>query len=366
MSGTSADGIDCALVEQAANGDLRLVHSYSHPLGAGLRDAIGILSHSGDAEIEQLGILDRQLGAQFAAGALALLDKAGVTVDRITAIGSHGQTIRHRPPSRGHASSKSFSLQVGDPNTIAELTGITTVADFRRRDIAAGGEGAPLAPAFHAATFGAAGKARAIVNLGGIANLSCLDGKTLLRGFDTGPANTLLDYWCHEQCGEPFDREGRWAAGGSVIEDLLASLLNHPFLAQSPPKSTGKEDFNPQWLNAVLASFAQLAPADVQATLAQFTTETVARAIDNHHADAREVYLCGGGANNPDLAARLGQRLPGCLIDTTSSLGIDPDWVEAAAFAWLAGRTLAGLAGNAPQVTGARSGRVLGAIYPGQ
>jgi anhydro-N-acetylmuramic acid kinase len=256
-------------------------------------------------------------------------------------------------------------LQIGDPNTIAELTGITTVADFRRRDLASGGEGAPLAPAFHAAAFAAAGVNRAIVNIGGIANLSVLDGTTLVAGFDTGPGNTLLDHWIARHLGATHDDKGRWAARAQVIPALLDALLEHPHFESRGPRSTGKEAFNLDWLDSVLAQLDPQEPDRVQSTLAEFTARTIAREVALARPAVAEVYVCGGGSHNDDLMNRLGRHLPGLRLDSTEPLGIDPDWVEAAAFAWLASRTLAGLPGNSPAVTGAAGPRILGAIYPG-
>jgi anhydro-N-acetylmuramic acid kinase len=256
-------------------------------------------------------------------------------------------------------------LQIGDPNTIAEITGITTVADFRRRDVAAGGEGAPLAPAFHAAVFSSPEHARAIINIGGIANISLLDGDSV-AGFDSGPGNTLLDHWIHDQCGKQFDHDGSWAAEGNVDETLLERLLQHPYLEMAPPKSTGKEVFNFSWLQQQLQDAPGLEPRDVQATLAEFTATSICTALAQHPVSVDENYVCGGGAANSDLMRRLYRQLSPAHLGTTSELGCDPAWVEAAAFAWLAQRTLEGLSGNLPTVTGAVGERVLGAIYPGK
>jgi anhydro-N-acetylmuramic acid kinase len=248
-------------------------------------------------------------------------------------------------------------VQIGDPNTIAECTGITTVADFRRRDIAAGGEGAPLAPAFHAATFGRAGSNRAIVNIGGIANVSLLEGTELCKGFDTGPGNTLLDHWISREHGKPYDDEGNWAAEGKVNTALLQKLLLHPYLAMSGPRSTGKEIFNLAWLDSLLT--------ELPSTLAEFTAESIIHGLKENGLTLNEVYVCGGGAHNTDLMRRLYQKLGDTTLDTTMAIGMNPDCVEAAAFAWLAQQTLEGLAGNAPVVTGALGPRVLGGIFPG-
>ena len=364
MSGTSVDGIDCALLEATENG-VELVHTLSHPIPDHVRQGIARISHSGDDEIEQLGILDRQLGKLFAQATIDLLRDARVASTDVRAIGSHGQTVRHRPPSGGHANSESFTLQIGDPNTIAEMTGITTVADFRRRDMAAGGEGAPLAPAFHASAFSAPHIDRAIVNIGGIANISLLHGETLAAGFDCGPGNTLMDHWIMRHRSEPFDRNGDWAASGKPHPALLEKLLQHPYLSLRGPRSTGKEAFNLAWLDAMLDGLPDAGPQNVQATRAEYTAVTIAQAISGSELAVSEVYICGGGAHNDDLLKRLKNAMPGTGIANTGKLGIDADWVEAATFAWLAGRALEGLPGNAPVVTGAKAERVLGAIYPG-
>lgn len=364
ISGTSMDGIDCGLL--ACDGDqFELLQTHSHPLPDPVRTDIARISHSGDDEIERLGILDRQLGHLFAAGALSLLDAAGLKPSAITAIGSHGQTIRHRPASRGHSPDTAFTLQIADPNTIAEQTGITTIADFRRRDMAAGGEGAPLAPAFHAAAFGREGESRVVANIGGIGNVSLLDGASLLAGYDTGPGNTLMDLWIERHRGQTYDADGAWAATGALNPDLLAALLAHPYLALSHPKSTGKEEFNLVWLDSVLSARSNLAAADVQATLSQFTAETLVAAVETAGHSPDTWFICGGGAHNCDLMRRIADRVNrGVDVLSTQALGLGPDWVEAAAFGWLARRTLEGLPGNAPAVTGAGGDRVLGGIYP--
>jgi anhydro-N-acetylmuramic acid kinase len=256
-------------------------------------------------------------------------------------------------------------LQIGDPNTIAELTGVTTVADFRRRDLAAGGEGAPLAPAFHAAMFSSDHCNRAIVNIGGLANLTLLPASGGgASGFDTGPGNTLLDQWVQKHTTAHYDADGEWAAEGRVHTELLAQLARHPFLRKQPPKSTGKETFNMDWLTGQLTGFATVTSRDVQATLAEFTAATIVDAIQSQPVAVSEVYICGGGAANQDLMRRLYQRLGNIKLGTTTELGCDPGWVEAAAFAWLAERTLNGESGSLPAVTGAAGGRILGGIYP--
>lgn len=363
MSGTSVDGIDAALVDCSETAP-KLIASHAHPLPADVTDAIAAISADGDGEIERLGPLDRKLGRLFAEAALTVLDKAGQPASGVTAIGSHGQTIRHRPPSAGHTTDTSFTLQIADPNTIAEHTGITTVADFRRRDIATGGEGAPLAPAFHAAVMGRAGRNRAIINIGGIANATVLEGTELTGGFDTGPGNTLLDGWSREVRGQPYDDSGAWAATGTVNSQLLDALLAHPYLSRTGVRSTGKEAFHLTWLEAVLSNLPPVADVDVQATLAQFTAASIAQALAITGVEFDETFVCGGGVHNRDLLQRLQAAVGTVTVKSTQALGIDPDWVEAIAFAWLASRCLAGLPGNAPAVTGARGPRVLGGIYP--
>lgn len=363
MSGTSIDAIDSAIVR--CQGDkLSVLACREHPIPAATRKRIAALSHCGPNEIEQLGTLDRELGILFAQAVVTLLDEAGVAAQNIAAIGSHGQTIRHRPRSGGHSPDQSFTLQIGDPNTIAEITGITTVADFRRRDIAAGGEGAPLAPGFHAAAFAREGSNRAIVNIGGIANASILAGTTLVAGFDTGPGNTLLDNWVNRHRGERYDRAGAWAAEGEVDPALLSRMMQHPYLDKTGPRSTGKEAFNLKWLTSCYPAVESMDAQSVQATLSQFTAMTIAQSLKRCELEISEVYICGGGAYNEDLMRRLHREITPIKLDTTSALGLDPDWVEAAAFAWLARQTLTGQAGNAALVTGAGGPRVLGGIYP--
>jgi anhydro-N-acetylmuramic acid kinase len=365
MSGTSVDAIDAAVFSVNPD-ETRLLHCRESPIQREIQDQVATISHSGSEEIERMGRLDRALGELFARATIELLDEAGLDRESIRAIGSHGQTIRHRPASRGETRHP-FTLQIGDPNTIAELTGITTVADFRRRDIAAGGEGAPLAPAFHASAFARAGCNRAIVNIGGIANASLLAGEKLVAGFDTGPGNTLLDQWITRHQGLGYDRDGAWSGSGCVAQALLQDLMAHPYMVLDGPRSTGKEDFNLTWLDTVLQQHHGLPAQDVQATLAQFTALSISAALERCALDIEEVYVCGGGAHNADLMGRLaGSLAQGQRLGSTEQLGIHPDWVEAATFAWLAQRTLAGLAGNAEAVTGAQGPRVLGAIYPGK
>lgn len=361
MSGTSMDAVDAALVE--LRGDhIALVARRSLPLPEALRAALIEASHDHHTPIAHIAELDVRLGRLFAEAALDLLRTNAVAAAKVRAIGSHGQTVYHRPQG-----DTPTSLQIADPNLIAELTGITTVADFRRRDIAAGGQGAPLVPAFHDAVFRSDAEDRAVVNLGGIANITLLprDRAAPVRGFDTGPGNALMDYWVHRHRRAAYDDGGAWAASGCVQPSLLAALLREPYFTQPPPKSTGRELFNPGWLNALLTQAgAGLAPADVQATLCELTAVSVAHAIQQHAPGCARVLVCGGGAYNATLMARLAALLAR-PVESTALHGIDPKWVEAMAFAWLARQTLLGRPGNLPAVTGARAPVVLGAIYPG-
>lgn len=362
MSGTSVDGVDAALV-RIADGAVSLEASAWTPMPAEVREAVLALCSPGDDEIDRLGELDNALGELFADAALQLLKTAGVAPGDVTAIGSHGQTLRHRPEAR-----RPFTLQAGNAHLIAERTGITTIADFRRRDIAAGGHGAPLVPAFHAALFTHSERNTTVLNIGGMANVTLLPAGLAeqARGFDTGPGNVLLDAWYREHNSQHlFDRDGAWARSGTVHEDLLHRLLQEPWLARTPPRSTGRELFSLPWLRAQLPQHAAIAPADVQATLAAYTARTVADALNRWGLPGTgRLLLCGGGVHNAHLLAVLRTLLPNQEVLSTSALGVDPDQVEAMAFAWLAARTLDGLAGNLPAVTGARRPAVLGCIHP--
>lgn len=360
MSGTSMDAIDAVLVDFSQG--MRLVGTYSTPLPPALRQRIADLSQSGPDEIERLGGLDRELGRLFAATARGVLESSEHHAAEVRAIGSHGQTVRHRPRGE-HA----FTLQISDPNTIAEETGISVVADFRRRDIAAGGQGAPLVPAFHASAFGHADGHRVILNLGGIANITVLPAghPEQAYGFDTGPANTLMDAWSLRCRQIGFDAGGEWAASGDVHAALSQALLAHPYFALTAPKSTGREDFNLARLESELARLgASIAAEDVQATLLELTAASVAQAVTQTGLDKGELLLCGGGTFNTALWHRLQDLLPAWTLRSTADFGLAPGWVEATAFAWLARQTVLGLPGNLPAVTGAVGPRILGAIYP--
>ena len=356
ISGTSADGIDAALVD-CAGGGARLLRAATFPYATDLRrDALALAQDETTFDLDAYGRLDVRLGEAFADAALKLLQTAGVTPDAVHAIGSHGQTVRHRP-HEPHP----FTLQLGDASVIAERTGIPTVADFRRADMAAGGQGAPLLPILHAALLARPGEPRAVLNLGGIANLTLLDGAGGVRGFDTGPANALLDAWCARHTGAAHDAGGALAAAGRADATLLAQLLADPYFAAPPPKSTGREHFHLRWLDVRLAG-RQLAVADVQATLLALTVHSIADALAMHAPGTRVLFVCGGGLHNPVLMRALEQAVS-CPLVSTALAGIDPDFIEAMAFAWLAHARLSGRAGNVPGVTGARSARVLGAVY---
>ena len=363
MSGTSADGIDAALVAFDTADRCRLVHATHTAWSPELRRVLLEIGQQRlEPSLDTLGTLDIQVAEAFAAATLSLLSAARVPATAVTAIGSHGQTVRHRPAGARHDGHHPFTLQLGDGNVIAERTGIATVADFRRRDVAAGGQGAPLLPALHAALLADPAESRAVLNLGGIANLTLLPPSGgAVRGFDTGPANALLDAWCERHSGQPFDRDAAWAAGGAVQAPLLQRLLDESWFALPPPRSTGREQFHLDWLQERLSGEA---PRDVQATLLELTVRTVVDALEREQPGTRRVLVCGGGVHNPLLMSRLQASLPGAVVESTAAHGLDPDQVEAMGFAWLARRTVAGLAGNLPAVTGARGPRVLGVVYP--
>lgn len=356
MSGTSLDGVDAVLVRIEGERPV-CVAAHHAPYPAALRDEALALHREAFGELHQAALLANRLARTYAEAVQGLLAKLsrGNTPARIRAIGCHGQTIRHVPD-------QGYSLQLNNPALLAELTGIDVVADFRSRDIAAGGQGAPLVPAFHEAVFRSDDAHRVILNLGGIANVTDLAPGRATTGFDCGPGNMLLDAWASRHLGRPYDEDGAWAARGSVLPALLARLLAHPFLALPPPKSCGREQFNLAWLDGQLAGGEK--PEDVQATLTAFTAASVADAVKRFCGMPDELYACGGGAFNRTLMAALAERLPGCRIATTETLDIAPPHVEAIAFAWLAWRTLHRRPGNLPAVTGARGPRVLGAIYP--
>ena len=362
MSGTSLDAIDVALIESHPR--IRLVAARNDAIPPALPHALMALCPAGNNEIERLGQADRQLGIALADAVLHFLREQSIAPTAIAAIGSHGQTIRHRPHTAERASDSAFTLQIGDPNTLAEMTGISVVGDFRRRDIAAGGQGAPLVPAFHKAAFGSPSSNRVIANIGGMANITVLRQNGELSGFDTGPGNVLLDSWIQHCLDRHYDYNGEWAASGKVNSALLARFLDAPYYRQSGPKSTGREDYNLAAIQSHLTGLETMPQEDVQATLLELTAVTLCDAIQREGLAELELYLCGGGAHNPRLRQRISEILPSIQVADTSQLGIDPDWVEAAAFAWLAHATLNGIDGNVPGVTGAKGARILGAIYP--
>ena len=362
MSGTSADGIDAALVRFEGEGRAlrcQLMHGRTFAWDEATRTRLVALGQGADTvSLDALGALDATVALAFADAALALLQDAGVPRGRVRAIGSHGQTIRHRPQA-----DPPFTWQLGDGNVIAERSGIDTVADFRRRDVAAGGQGAPLMPAFHAALLGSPQEDRAVLNLGGIANFTLLPVGGEVRGFDTGPANALMDAWCERHTGRAYDADGAFAASGQVDAALLARLLADPWFALPPPKSTGREHFHLDWLQARMGETV-LPPADVQATLLDLTARTVADALQMTQPDTRRVLVCGGGVRNAALMARLAAYLPQAIVESTAMHGLEPDYVEAMGFAWLAREALASRPGNLPAVTGASGRRILGTVFP--
>ena len=356
MSGTSLDGIDAVLVEfhGDANDASRLIKTAYQPYSAQLREQLLELHRPSHNELERAACIGNTLATAYAVTVNSLLKTTVIRPNQITAIGCHGQTVRHRPDL-------GFSLQLGNPALLAELAGIATVADFRNRDIAAGGQGAPLVPAFHQAMFQHTNINRVIVNIGGIANLTNLPISGDIAGFDCGPGNMLMDAWNMQHFGQPYDKDGTWAGSGNVMDTLLDKLQSHSFFSAPPPKSTGREAFNLDWLNSFLSG--QETPADVQATLLALTVKGIQLAITEYCVGAREVYLCGGGARNPVLVEKLQRALPDKSVALTDALGVNADWVEAFAFAWLARQTWEMRPGNLPRVTGARHPCILGAVY---
>ena len=355
MSGTSLDGLDIALIEQAEH--TVLLDTHYLPMPESLRSELLALCATGPDELARAATVEQEWVRLAASGILALLGRNRLSTQDVRAIGSHGQTVRHEP-ARG------FTIQIGNPALLAELTGITVVSDFRRRDVAAGGQGAPLVPAFHEALFDDQKSRRAILNVGGFSNLSLIEPGKAVHGFDCGPGNVLMDAWIHLQTGENYDREGCWAAGGVVQQVLLDALFADAFFATKGPKSTGRERFNLSWLQSHLARLPIFRPQDVQATLLELTARSIVGALRAAQPDTDDLLVCGGGAHNSQLMRRLASLLPGTHVCSTSEFGVDPDWVEAMAFAWLAHCCLEGIPSNRPSVTGAKGLRVLGAIYP--
>ncbi|HEU0220043.1 MAG TPA: anhydro-N-acetylmuramic acid kinase [Gallionella sp.] len=354
MSGTSLDGIDAVLVDLGQVQPKLLAKHYA-PFDDALRNDLLALHQPGHNELHRMQLAGNQLAQLYAAAVNALPDTANSSNAKVQAIGCHGQTIRHRPEH-------GYTLQIGNAALLAELTGITVVSDFRSRDIAAGGQGAPLVPVFHDKVLRHSTSHRIIVNIGGISNLTDLPPGGNTTGFDCGPGNLLMDAWCMQHLGKPYDDSGAWAASGKALPALLEKMLNEPFFALPPPKSSGRDLFDMAWLRGKLQGGE--AAADVQATLLELTCRTIAQAIRQYCADATEIYLCGGGAHNLALYHRIAALLPGSSVQTTDVLGVDGDYLEAIAFAWLAQQALHGKPANLPAVTGARHPCVLGAIHP--
>lgn len=360
MSGTSADGVDAVLVDFSGEQPSQLASHYT-PYPGDLREKILGLCQPGADEIHRLGELDVVLANTFVDAVQYLLETSGTHAKDIIAIGSHGHTIRHAP-THAHR----FTLQIGDPNTIAAKTGITTVADFRRKDVALGGQGAPLVPAFHRSLFLSGEINRAIVNIGGIANVTLLPvnaGENII-GFDTGPGNTLMDQWIHSHHQLSHDKEGAWCASGKIHEKLLQVMLDDEYFKLAPPKSTGREYFNLHWLQKKMAAVHEtITNEDVQATLAELTAKTISY-CNQQYLKSGEILVCGGGAHNAYLLSRLQALMtPDFTVTTTEEYGVHPDWVEAIAFAWLAWQTMEKRAGNLPSVTGASAASILGGVY---
>jgi anhydro-N-acetylmuramic acid kinase len=353
MSGTSLDGIDTALLDFSGSIP-RLVATHYQPYPESLKKTLLALHEPTANELHQVQITANELAQEYAGATHALLQKAGIAADLITAVGCHGQTIRHRPEA-------GYTLQLCNAALLAELGGITVVSDFRSRDIAAGGQGAPLVPAFHNMMLRHANTHRAIVNIGGISNITNLAPGKPTSGFDCGPGNLLMDAWINRHLGQPYDKEGLWASSGTAIPALLTAMLDEPFFHTPPPKSCGRDLFNSNWLERHLQGNEK--PADVQATLLALTAQSIGSAIRDYCAGTQEIYLCGGGAHNTALLDRLHALLPASNIQLTDHLGIEADWMEAIAFAWLAQQTLHGRTASLPEVTGARHPSILGAIY---
>ncbi|MDH0421138.1 MULTISPECIES: anhydro-N-acetylmuramic acid kinase [Delftia] len=364
MSGTSLDGVDGVLVD-FAEGTQVLWHA-SRGFDAALRaELLALNTPEGRDELHRAALAANALARSYAEVVRELLQATALAPGQIAAIGAHGQTVRHRPQM---FDGMGYTLQLNSPALLAELSGVAVVADLRSRDVAAGGQGAPLVPAFHQGVFGRPGETVLVLNIGGIANLSVLAGDGTVLGFDCGPGNALMDGWCQTHTGQPYDDGGQWAATGQVLPALLDRLLAEPFLQQPPPKSTGRDLFHADWLaghlSASATSAADARPADVQATLTEFTARACASAVQRFGRGGGELLVCGGGAFNTQLMQRIAALLPGVAVDTTAARGLPPQQVEAAAFAWLARQALLGLPGNLPAVTGARGPRILGAIHP--
>lgn len=360
MSGTSLDGVDGVLAD-FSHEKMAIIGHVSAPLAPDLRAEMLALNTPGPNELHRAALAGNALARSYAEVVHTLLQRSGVSASAVQAIGAHGQTVRHRPQE---FDGTGYTLQLNNPSLLAEHTAIAVVADFRSRDVAAGGQGAPLVPAFHQGVFGRAGETVLVLNIGGISNLSVLGADGSVQGFDCGPGNALMDHWCQLHTGQAYDRGGAWAAQGQVLPNLLATLMQEPFLHQPPPKSTGRDLFNPAWLAAALAGFPMARPVDVQATLTELTASACAASASSYEKNSKILAVCGGGALNTHLMQRLQALLPGVSVVPTDDLGLPAMQVEAAAFAWLARQTLLGQTGNLQSVTGAKGARVLGAVYP--
>ena len=360
MSGTSLDGIDGVLADFSGP-RMVVTHHASAAFAPELRAELLALNTSGPDELHRAALAGNALSRAYAEVVHTLLAESGLPATAIRAIGAHGQTVRHRPQE---FDGTGYTLQLGSPALLAERTGIAVVADFRSRDVAAGGQGAPLVPAFHQGVFGRAGETVLVLNIGGISNLSVLGADGSVLGFDCGPGNALMDHWCQQHTGQAFDAGGAWAASGQVLPELLASLLTEPFLHKPAPKSTGRDLFNPRWLAAHLGHAAHARPVDIQATLTEFTATACQISASSYQNNSKLLAVCGGGALNAHLMARLQAQCPALRVVTTNALGLPALQVEAAAFAWLARQAVSGESGSLPSVTGAAGARVLGAIYP--
>ncbi|WP_395702656.1 anhydro-N-acetylmuramic acid kinase [Aquabacterium sp.] len=361
MSGTSLDGVDAVAARFPTGAPLQVLAHHHMPMPEGLRHDLLALNSPGDNELHRGALAGNALALLYDRAIQALLQAAGLEANAIRAVGAHGQTVRHRPQE---FDGTGYTLQLLNGALLAERCGLDVICDFRSRDLAAGGQGAPLVPAFHAACFARAGEGVAVLNLGGIGNLSLLSADGAVHGFDCGPGNVLLDLWCQRHTGQSFDADGAWASTGRVVPTLLADWLGEPFFARQPPKSTGRDLFHAGWLDASLLRHPPLPAADVQATLAELTVQAAVIALRRYAPGTQQLLLCGGGALNGHLMRRLGALLPGVAVQSTAEAGLPPLQVEATAFAWLAQCFIERRAGSLPTVTGARVPRVLGALYP--
>ncbi len=356
MSGTSLDGVDAVLVDFGDNRHVSCIETFFSPFDNTLRSRLLALNHSGEDELNKAALISNELSHHYARAVTRLLIGSALAPQNVIAIGCHGQTVRHCPEI-----DKRYTIQLVNASLLAELTEITVIADFRNRDLAAGGQGAPLVPAFHKAMFMDSNSHRIIVNIGGIANLTYLDAKKPVSGFDCGPGNLLMDAWCLQHTGQSYDKNGQWAATGRVIPALLERFLSADFFACTPPKSTGRDLFNFKWLESHLQG--NESPEDVQATLMQLTVTSITHSIKQFYPATEAVYVCGGGAHNLQMMNHLREALSDKKVAVTDELGVQADWVEACAFAWLARQAVLKQPGNIPSVTGAKEERILGAIY---